>query len=100
MNLAPVGSTETVCIKRTNPDPSQAEVPSAELFVFECFLNGKQYTVFKDDGCSTNIVSMDFMKQNIYLIQIKRKKTVIKRYNKEDKEKFSFIVSHGKIQID
>lgn len=50
--------------KDGSPEVGVCPIPLEELIVLEDTLNGRDGYILKDDGCSTNIVSKDFVGKN------------------------------------
>lgn len=61
------------------------EVPVRKLFRFEGSFEGKTVSILADDGCSSNIISKEFIEQNETLFKTRLKKTNIRiEHSKSD----------------
>lgn len=84
----------------TLPSPTYLEAPIEQLFALPGMMEDKEVTVLKDDGCNTNILSTDFVRRNRHLLQITKRKTIIKYSDKNTTLLSNLVVINDIINID
>lgn len=87
--------------KLSSDDQSGREehtVPVNCLLVFDGHLEGKSVSIFKDDGCSTNVVSKQFARRKSHLRQLKERSITVSNSNKNTSESATQIVMQGRLR--
>ena len=91
-------STKTVS-DNTWDDSQDINIPMEDLIVVTGLLEGISVTILKDDGCNTNIVSIEFFEANMHSFKWIPCKTKVNHSNKESNETATKLILGATLQI-
>lgn len=78
---------------------SRSDLPTAELFVLRGLIKGHQVRALKDDGCNTNIISVEFFERNRHLFKTEDATVHISHSEKNTVETASKIIRDATIVL-
>lgn len=77
----------------------QIQAPFEELLLFKGVLAGRQIAAQKDDGCSKNVISREFVDRNRRLFNIRKARSIISRSNKDSTETLLEVILDVEVEL-
>lgn len=79
--------------------PKEEQIPVEELIILQGELAGIQISALKDDGCITNVVSTDFVRQHGQFLELRKCSIPVSHSNKDTTKVATQLIMNGKIRI-
>ena len=79
--------------------PTDGSIPVEPLIVLNGWRHGRAVKVLKDDGCNTNVVSTQFLRNNRKLFKIAKVRSCLNHSQRDTSEEFEELIISGTFKL-